>query len=431
MGLFWITPNESYIAGNGWGFADPNAINNNLDYIRNQDSVFNGAKLFTSSVGWTGGGSSQATIIGELYTFSTRVGLTFSGSASIGAGKLTYDGRFLYGATDNLVDKIQAIGGINARTATSLDWEGVNANIHGSLSIDYSAAASTTSGASLTFINDASQFSGRNPYTSGVIKSIHTAVANGDKDSTLAFYTHTGGVGGTGALTNIVNMLGSNVDVLKPLNVLDLSAPTFDIVRDSTTIFTSSSIGTINFSGMDGGYQTGASIKALAESNWSAGSFATSLSFYTGSTVLTERMKINPDGSIVIPGSINPTTTTNIGDDLDVAGNINPTTTPTESTVSTTASATTLLPRGNFSMRAFATNTTISIGGTISVDVQKIIDGTWYNIGSALRTTSSTGSDVAIVNLLATYLSSGADMRIVVTKSGSATVEAGVIIRKS
>lgn len=35
MGTSWITPNESYIAGNGFGFADINAVNNNLDYIWN------------------------------------------------------------------------------------------------------------------------------------------------------------------------------------------------------------------------------------------------------------------------------------------------------------------------------------------------------------------------------------------------------------
>ncbi len=51
MGTSWITPNESYTSSNGWGFADANAINNNLDYIRNQSAIFNLDKTITGQSG--------------------------------------------------------------------------------------------------------------------------------------------------------------------------------------------------------------------------------------------------------------------------------------------------------------------------------------------------------------------------------------------
>jgi hypothetical protein len=49
MGASWIVPQENYGAGDGWGFADANAINNNLDYIRNQDATFFNVKTIEST----------------------------------------------------------------------------------------------------------------------------------------------------------------------------------------------------------------------------------------------------------------------------------------------------------------------------------------------------------------------------------------------
>ena len=46
MATSYITGKENWIAGDGFGFADTNRIEGNIDYIRNQDSIFNGDKIY-------------------------------------------------------------------------------------------------------------------------------------------------------------------------------------------------------------------------------------------------------------------------------------------------------------------------------------------------------------------------------------------------
>jgi hypothetical protein len=50
MAISWITPKEDWIAGDGFGFADTNRIEGNIDYIRNQDATFFGIKKFDNIV---------------------------------------------------------------------------------------------------------------------------------------------------------------------------------------------------------------------------------------------------------------------------------------------------------------------------------------------------------------------------------------------
>jgi hypothetical protein len=73
--------------------------------------------------------------------------------------------------------------------------------------------------------------------------------------------------------------------------------------RDDITISNGNLLGRINFSGADGGSYVGASITSQAAGTWSASSAPGRLMFETtaaGATTPTERMRIDPDGSVGI-----------------------------------------------------------------------------------------------------------------------------------
>lgn len=64
MGLSWITTKEDWNSNNGLKFTDTNRIENNIDYIRNQDATFLGIKTFGSNIIQVAGTSSfQSTSI--------------------------------------------------------------------------------------------------------------------------------------------------------------------------------------------------------------------------------------------------------------------------------------------------------------------------------------------------------------------------------
>ncbi|WP_421762899.1 hypothetical protein [Ekhidna sp.] len=79
--------------------------------------------------------------------------------------------------------------------------------------------------------------------------------------------------------------------------------------RDDVTISANNILGSLLFTGADGGEQVGAEIRGVSAGNWSTGQSATDLSFFTttsGSSTPTEKMTIKDNGSVGI-GTSSPT----------------------------------------------------------------------------------------------------------------------------
>jgi hypothetical protein len=123
-----------------------------------------------------------------------------------------------------------------------------------------------------------------------------------------------------------------------------------------------------------------------------------------------------------------------IQNNLTVGGEINPTTTPAGSTISRSTNGNTFIPRGVYIIESFATILTVGSGGGVTIKVEKLVNGTWYEMSSVSRTPGTGGlgttKEITTTNLVS---STGSDLRINVeiTDLGGFTSEAGVFLFKT
>lgn len=255
MGLFWITPNESYIAGNGWGFADANAINNNLDYIRNQNSSFFGNKTFSGHIEFGTG----------VFASNRPSAFTTAADGLLLTGKL--------GTNSDLI--IATAGGLEALTVLN------SGNLITYNNLTVTGATKFGSG---SFISGESR-----AFTSATEGLIITGF--GGSLSHMVLTTS----GGTTAQT----ILSTGETVMGKAVEFGLSA----FISGKARAYTSASEG-LTFTGF-----AGSSSNML---------FATSGGTTSMTMFSTGNMLFSKD--VTVTGIINPTTTTNIGNDLEVTG---------------------------------------------------------------------------------------------------------------
>ncbi len=331
MGTSWITPNESYIAGNGWGYADANAINNNLDYIRNQNSTFIGSKTFEISshtaflitASGTGDGLVQMNDSSDV----TNVRLWTAGHSFLNGGRVSFGNNIDDASTQVQIQDSLAVKDSGANNSFLINSTAAAFTVPSTLAVAYSGYASS-------MINTNPLGSGL--YVKGGLGATYSLVVQDANTNNLllarpygiSLFTNTDITGtflvsgGLGATYSFVVQDADNNNILL--------ARAYDIALLKDTSIT----GTLTVSG---------AINTATTTSIGAGLTITAAGILTCST-------INPSqattigAALNVNGTINTSQATTIGQDLNVTGHINPTTTPTSGTW--TSSQT--IPRGNY-----------------------------------------------------------------------------------
>jgi hypothetical protein len=375
MGTSWITPNESYPTGAGWGNADANAINNNLDYIRNQNSIFNGIKTFTGVVESNNsfivvrdgsdepGGGAYLKLGDNLDAFKAIIQLSADGhidtkvfnGVSFGQNiRTTRSGRTLFGTTveSNAKVSIKSTGALNV-----LDVEGSTSTgiklLSGTTARGYFSWDDTDqrlligqgSSTETMFIKNGQFLFGKNDTSTPEIMQVQGDILSAfscsiRRDGSLA--------PGGGAYFK----LGSEDDTKKSL--LQLS-PTGDL---DTHMFNGTTWAITN--------------------------------------------RIDKDGNNYFLGSINLTTT------------------PTESTNTISLNEEVyVLPRGFYDLKATLTRTGGTGGAAAAMQVQRFIDGSWEDLLSIGLTDGAQPPYIYISG--GSVSSTGSNFRIKYTQTGNAS----------
>ncbi len=407
MGTSWITPNESYIAGNGWGFADANAINNNLDYIRNQASTFYGFKTFngltansTVAITNTTSGRVETRLKQGAQTNFWNVGLNSSGNYMITTNANGNMDTGIIMTIDKSTRQVSVFepfivnGGssaISLKMTTSgsglsntIIQENTNGTTSGRLETRYKQDED------VNFWNVGLDSSGDYKIATNANGNMDTGVAVMINKSTRNFLINTVVDNGSDKLQLNGNAMinGSGLPVSLSITTSG-SGFNNSIIQENTSATSSGRVET--------------RLKQATQTNfWNVGLHN------SGDYRITTNINGNMDTGIVL--SVDKSTrAVTVTEDLNVSGHINPTTTPTESVTPTITvdGNTEYIPKGLWNILLYRTG---AIATTLTLE--RLQNGVWADVVESTDTTTP---------ILAKGLqsSSSTDLRIRLSGSGS------------